>query len=133
MTDRDHALEPFDALVGTWDTQATHPAVDAVVPGRTTFEWVEGGHFLVQRSHHDHELFPDAISVIGAPVRRLARRRGVAVLAPRARVRPALFGHVGARHVRGAVGAGPHTGGLAGRPQGDVPPPRGLRQAIAAE
>ncbi len=28
---------------------------------------MEGRHFLVQRSHNDHELFPDAISVIGAP------------------------------------------------------------------
>jgi hypothetical protein len=28
---------------------------------------LEGGHFLVQRSHNDHELFPDAICVIGAP------------------------------------------------------------------
>jgi hypothetical protein len=32
-----------------------------------TFEWLEGGQFLVVRSHNDHELFPDAISVIGAP------------------------------------------------------------------
>ena len=67
MTDRDPVLEPFDALVGTWATEATHPAVDAVVPGSTTFEWFEGGRFLVQRSHHDHELFPDSICVIGAP------------------------------------------------------------------
>lgn len=67
MTDRDPALEPFDALIGTWATEATHPLVDAVVPGSMTFEWIEGGHFLVQRSHNDHEMFPDAISVIGAP------------------------------------------------------------------
>jgi hypothetical protein len=67
MTDRDPALEPFDALIGTWATEATHPLVDAVVPGSITFEWLEGGHFLVQRSHNEHELFPDAISVIGAP------------------------------------------------------------------
>jgi hypothetical protein len=67
MTDRDPALEPFDALIGTWATEATHPLVDAVVPGSVTFEWLEGGHFLVQRSHNEHELFPDAISVIGAP------------------------------------------------------------------
>jgi hypothetical protein len=67
MTDRDPSLEPFVALIGTWATEATHPLVDAVVPGRVTFEWLEGGHFLVQRSHNDHELFPDAISVIGAP------------------------------------------------------------------
>jgi hypothetical protein len=60
-------LEPFDALVGTWSTEATHPALDAVVPGSTRFEWFEGSHFLVQRSHHDHELFPASICVIGAP------------------------------------------------------------------
>jgi hypothetical protein len=28
---------------------------------------LEGGRFLIQRSHHDHEQFPDAICVIGAP------------------------------------------------------------------
>jgi hypothetical protein len=67
MPDRDAALEPFDALVGTWDTQATHPAVDADVPGTVTFEWLEGGHFLIMRSRTEHELFPDGISVIGAP------------------------------------------------------------------
>ena len=67
MTDRDPALEAFDVLIGTWDTEATHPAVDAVVPGTVTYEWLEGGHFLIQRSQNDHELFPDAISVIGPP------------------------------------------------------------------
>ena len=68
MTERDPALQPFDVLIGTWVTEATHPMLDdVVVPGSVTFEWIEGGHFLVQRSHHDHELFPDAISVIGAP------------------------------------------------------------------
>ena len=67
MSERDSALEPFDALIGTWATEAIHPMVDAVVPGSITFEWLEGGHFLVQRSRNEHELFPDAISVIGAP------------------------------------------------------------------
>jgi hypothetical protein len=67
MTERDPALAPFDALIGTWATEATHPKLDAVVPGSVTYEWLEGGHFLVQRSRNDHELFPDSISVIGAP------------------------------------------------------------------
>jgi len=67
MTERDPRLEPFDALIGTWATEAIHPMLDAVVPGSVTFEWIEGGHFLVQRSHNEHELFPDAICVIGAP------------------------------------------------------------------
>ncbi|MEA2311639.1 MAG: hypothetical protein QOE28_1607 [Solirubrobacteraceae bacterium] len=67
MTDRDPALEPFEALIGTWATEGRHPMVDAVVTGTVTYEWLEGGHFVVERSRNDHELFPDAISVIGAP------------------------------------------------------------------
>jgi hypothetical protein len=67
MTERDLALEPFDALVGAWATETTHPLFEPVVTGTITFEWLEGGRFLVQRSHNDHESFPDAISVIGAP------------------------------------------------------------------
>jgi hypothetical protein len=60
-------LEHFDALIGTWATTGTHPLVDEEVTGSTTFEWLEGGRFLVQRSRNDHELFPDAICVIGPP------------------------------------------------------------------
>jgi hypothetical protein len=67
MTERDPGLEPFEALIGTWATEARHRLVDDVVTGDVTFEWLEGRHFLIQRSHSDHELFPDGISVIGAP------------------------------------------------------------------
>ena len=67
MTQRDPALEPFEALIGGWTTEATHPMLEGVVQGSVTFEWLEGGHFIVQRSHNDHEAFPDAICVIGAP------------------------------------------------------------------
>ena len=41
--------------------------VDETVLGTTTYEWLEGRHFVVVRSHVDHELFPDAISIIGRP------------------------------------------------------------------
>ena len=67
MTDRDPMLEPFEALIGTWDTEADHRLVDDVVTGNVTFEWLEGGQFLIQRSRTDHPLFPDGISIIGAP------------------------------------------------------------------
>jgi hypothetical protein len=67
MTERDPALEPFDVLIGTWATEGKHRLVDEVVTGTVTYEWLEGGRFLIQRSHTDHELFPDAICVIGAP------------------------------------------------------------------
>jgi hypothetical protein len=67
MTNEIPLLEPFNALIGTWATEASHPSVDVVVPGSTTFEWLEGRHFIVQRSRSDREEFPDGISVIGAP------------------------------------------------------------------
>ena len=67
MTERDPALESFEPLIGTWDTEATHPMFEGVVTGSVTYEWLEGGHFVVVHSHNDHEMFPDAISVIGAP------------------------------------------------------------------
>ena len=60
-------MEPFDALIGTWTTEATHPEFDGVVPGDITWEWLERRRFLVQRSRNEHEMFPDSISVIGAP------------------------------------------------------------------
>jgi len=62
-----HTHEPFDALIGTWTREATRSLFGDVVPGSVTFEWLEGECFLVQRSHNDHELFPDAIRIIGAP------------------------------------------------------------------
>jgi hypothetical protein len=67
MSDRDPGLDAFDVLIGAWATEATHPMFDEIVRGRTTWEWLEGGHFLLQRSRNEHELFPDALSVIGVP------------------------------------------------------------------
>jgi hypothetical protein len=61
------ALEPFEALTGVWETEATHPKFDGVVPGSVTFEWLEGRRFVVQHSRNEHELFPDSLSVIGPP------------------------------------------------------------------
>jgi hypothetical protein len=59
-------LEPFEALVGTWTTEATHRMYPSmVVRGRSTFEWLEGKRFLIQRSVTDHPEFPDAMAVFG--------------------------------------------------------------------
>jgi hypothetical protein len=61
-------LEPFRALIGSWTVEATHPMYPSVVVGgRSSFEWLEGEQFLIQRSQADHPDFPDSISVIGAP------------------------------------------------------------------
>ena len=63
----DARLEPFDALVGTWEIEATHPMVPAtVVHGTAAFEWLEGERFLLQRSRTDHHEFPDSLIVFGA-------------------------------------------------------------------
>src|SRR4051794_9014963 len=67
MTDRDPALAPFEALIGTWTTEATHPMVDVVVRGTALFEWGPGRRYVVLRAETDHELFPDDLNVIGAP------------------------------------------------------------------
>jgi hypothetical protein len=71
MTDRDPLLAPFEALIGTWSTEAKHRLVDEVVLGSATFEWLEGGHFVVLRSHNDHELSltPSASSAAPSPAR----------------------------------------------------------------
>jgi hypothetical protein len=49
MTDRNPLLKPFDALTGTWITAATHPLVDAVVPGAVTFEWQDDLKVIYRR------------------------------------------------------------------------------------
>jgi hypothetical protein len=59
-------LEPFQALIGEWTIEMSHPMVeDTVVRGRTTFEWLEGARFLIQRAVNEHPDFPDSLSVIG--------------------------------------------------------------------
>jgi hypothetical protein len=60
-------LEPFEALIGEWTMELTHPAVEgrAVIRGQTTYEWLEGGRFLIQRAANEHPDFPDSLSVIG--------------------------------------------------------------------
>jgi len=53
-------------LVGTWTTEATHPAMPGVVVhGTATVEWLEGQRFLLNRARTDHPDFPDSLSVIG--------------------------------------------------------------------
>jgi hypothetical protein len=58
--------EQLDRLVGTWTTDATHPALPGVVvQGTAVIEWLQGERFLIHRAHVDHADFPDAISIIG--------------------------------------------------------------------
>jgi hypothetical protein len=59
-------LEPMNALVGKWRTEAHHASYPDVVRGHAVFEWLDGGHFLVLRWDVDHPDFPNSISVIGS-------------------------------------------------------------------
>jgi hypothetical protein len=70
--------EVLNTLVGAWNTEATHPmSPGLVVPGRTTFEWLEGEKFLIQRSQAHHPVFPDSIWVIGDGLAHYFDSRGV--------------------------------------------------------
>ena len=63
-------LERLDRLVGTWATDATHPALPGVVvDGTAVIEWLEGERFLIHRARTDHPDFPDSISIIGVTER----------------------------------------------------------------
>lgn len=61
------SLERFRVLVGTWNTVGAHPMVPGVtLHGRSSFEWIEGGAFLIMRSEIlDDERFPSGMAVIG--------------------------------------------------------------------
>jgi hypothetical protein len=59
-------LNQLGRLVGTWTTQATHPAVPGVVVrGTVEFAWLEGERFLIQRARTDHADFPGFMAVLG--------------------------------------------------------------------
>jgi len=64
--DRDPALEQLDAFVGEWTVEAFFPmAPPSGVVGRTEFEWMAGGQFLIQRWEVPHPDAPDGIAIIG--------------------------------------------------------------------
>jgi len=54
------ALEP---LIGEWTTIAHFPGHDPA-SGRTTFEWLDGGGYVIQRTYTD-DPFPRGIMVFG--------------------------------------------------------------------
>lgn len=61
------ALEPFSVLIGNWNTTGTHALIpDTILHGRTSFEWLEGGAFLMMRSEIDEPGIPSGIAIIGS-------------------------------------------------------------------
>lgn len=65
-TTKESTLRALERLVGSWTTEATHPALPGVtVRGEIEVAWAEGEKFLIHRATTDHPMFPDSVSVIG--------------------------------------------------------------------
>lgn len=64
------ALDELTLLIGEWTIEITsmsfNPDPSAVVRGHSSFDWLEGGAFLIQHSEIDHPDFPRSKAVIGA-------------------------------------------------------------------
>ena|SRR5438093_6500818 len=62
-----HALEPFTILIGEWTTLGSHPMLPGMTfHGRTSFDWFEGGAFLIMRSEIDEPEIPNGIAIFGS-------------------------------------------------------------------
>ena len=63
------ALDGLTPLIGEWNIEITNMSFDpnpsAVVRGRASFDWLEGGAFIIQHAQMDHAAFPRSIEVIG--------------------------------------------------------------------
>lgn len=61
------ALAPFHGLIGEWKTAGSHPYLPGVtLLGHSSFEWGEGGAFLIMRSTMDDSRIPDGIAIFGS-------------------------------------------------------------------
>jgi hypothetical protein len=59
------ALQQLGRLIGEWETIGTHPLLpNTIFHGRTSFQWLEGGAFLMIHSEIDEEGIPSGISIL---------------------------------------------------------------------
>ncbi len=62
-------LQRLSLLAGEWDVEFSsmsfHPDSSAVVHGRSSFVWLEGGAFMVEHSEADSPEAPRGIVIIG--------------------------------------------------------------------
>jgi len=70
--DRPASLDRLNVLIGRWETAASFEAgffgsgsPPVTGGGETTFEWLEGSFFLIQRFASEHPDAPDGITIIG--------------------------------------------------------------------
>jgi len=61
------ALKSFEKLIGEWKAIGTHPYFPGTTfHGYTSFDWMEGGAFLIMRSEIDEEGIPSGVAVFGS-------------------------------------------------------------------
>jgi hypothetical protein len=61
------ALQGLGFLIGSWRTEGTHLDVpDTTFHGRSSFQWVEGGAFLIMRSEMDEAEIPSGVAIFGS-------------------------------------------------------------------
>lgn len=65
MTEETVPLHGLDVFVGRWRLTTSLAPADAQPEAETTFEWLEGERFLIQRWRVDHPDAPDGIAIIG--------------------------------------------------------------------
>jgi hypothetical protein len=62
-----HTLQPLAVLVGDWSTVGSHPLIPGTtLHGRSSFEWLEGGAFLIMHSEIDEPGIPSGIAIFGS-------------------------------------------------------------------
>ena len=61
------ALQPFGIIVGEWQITGSHPFFPGTtLHGRTSFDWLEGGAFMLMHSELDHPDFPAGVAIFGS-------------------------------------------------------------------
>lgn len=60
------ALSPLAETIGTWNVTGSHPALPGrSIPGRVTFEHIEGGAFIRMTSKMEDPQFPEGVAIFG--------------------------------------------------------------------
>jgi hypothetical protein len=61
------ALQAFSVLVGEWKSIGSHPMLpDLILHGHASFDWIEGGAFLIMKSGNDEGKIPSGTAIFGS-------------------------------------------------------------------
>lgn len=61
------ALHPFGVLIGTWRSVGTHGQLPGMtLRGHATFDWLEGGAFLIMHASMDDPRFPASVAIFAS-------------------------------------------------------------------